>query len=215
MGKRKASDEMEETDEVEPEEIEVEPPRRTKQQSANDRVKAAKLRIKLKAGVELRPSEAEWLANYEKQVLAARESMGARRSHEVTFSERSDEAVGIGESVVAMQAAAAMSRAEGERTDSLARIGIDALKEAANVSVKMMEVMTRRQESSEKALVSLMASWRAEFLRATHGEAEAIIRDAEAEAGEEKDGITKLAEQLLPMLAPALAEAMASKGGGK
>ena len=100
-----------------------------------------------------------------------------------------------------------MVRDEGRRHDSLLTIGIEALRSAGDPYGKMAELMMRRNEQLEKAHVEMMQSIRTHFLARVEAEGEADRLAKEAEGGEEKDGIGKLAEQLLPYFLPGLESA--------
>jgi hypothetical protein len=170
-----------------------------------DRARAVRLRTKVKAGVVIEPTEAAWLSDYEEAMTEKRESRGASAARSVKYEETESASVGVGESAAAVAAAAAMVREEGRREDSLEKLKQDGLTRAFDMCMRMCEGMMKRTEALERVHVTLLTSWRDNFLSRTELEAEQIVteaeRQAEAVAKEEGgDSMSKLADTLLPML---------------
>lgn len=165
-----------------------------------DRVRATKLRGMVKVGKALTPEDAAWLHDYE----TAREEVarGASRSHVEEHRIETREAVGSG-SAAEVAAAAALSREEGRRYDHLLDGAIRAmqaangfLKEACAMHQQMAEVLLKRSIEDGEVVRSLLTGYRSTYLEKAELERDAIL----AESGEEKDGVTELANTLLPVL---------------
>lgn len=170
-----------------------------------DRARAVRLRTKVKAGAPLEPDQIAWLDDYEEAMRDTRETRGASAARSVKYEETESAAVGVGESAAAVAAAAAMVREEGRREDSLEKLKQDGMTRAFDMCMRMCEGMMKRTEALEKVHVTLLTSWRDNFLDRTQLEADVIVKDAEAAAEaiakeEGGDSMSKLADSLLPML---------------
>ena len=170
-----------------------------------ERSRAAKLRLLRKAGKELIEEDALWLETYEQGQEAHAEAIGASRASRVTYEEETREAVGTGDAAaVEAVSVAALAREEGRRYDSLLTVGIEALRTAVDTYQKMAVQILERNGQLERAQIEMMATVRRSILASVHAEADAeaerLAREA-AEAGAGgSDGLTKLAEQLLPLI---------------
>lgn len=188
----------------EPELIQAEP--KPFAPTPSNRVRASSLRARLKAGGFLTPEDAAWLSDYEEARARDRDLrngvVGASRSHKVEYSEETAESVGTG-AAAEVAAAAAMSREEGRRYDSLLSVGITALRTAVDTYSKMCNHMLERNRELERSHVQMMDAIREHTIARIDAEAEVAQLAKEAEAGG-SDGIGKLAEQLLPYLLPSL-----------
>jgi hypothetical protein len=172
-----------------------------------NRVKAAKLRARIRTGRTLSPEEAAWLADYEaarEDRAEARSPLGASRGRKTTFTEEEHEALGVGGGAAAEAAAAgAMVREEGRRLDSLVAVGITALKEACEIQKGMVKMLLERNRDLESAHVQMMLAAGKLHVRAVENEAELVrMRTlADLENDEEKpDPISELASQILPVI---------------
>lgn len=174
--------------------------------SPSARVKASKLRAKIKMGQELDTDEAAWFADYEAArdaAATAKASRGASQSRKVSYTEEESAAVGEGDPIVAAAAAGAVEREAGQRLDSVIALSMASMKEANELLLTMTKQMMKRTENFEITLVKMMEaqanlihSHRENALRATDAE----IRAMELEKGAGEDGISKLASELLPLL---------------
>lgn len=170
--------------------------------SDGDRARAVRLRGRVKVKAPLTPEEAAWLEDYERQRDAVRQSRGGSRSHKVSYTEESAEAVGTG-SAAEVAAAAAMSREEGRRYDHLLNGVIRGMESAVMMFEKLSALCMTRMTEDARTIRELTRSDRENYLDKTELEAEAIRRDAEGGG----DAVSKLAEQLLPQLLPMLMNA--------
>lgn len=180
---------------------------------APDRTRATRLRMKVKARQTLMPEEAAWLHQYEEDREVAR---GASASRKVSFTEEEHQAVGIGTAAAEAAAAASMVREEGRRIDNIIERGFAMMTKACEMSFALAEQVLKDKVEDAKTQRALLESVREHYLARTQIEADKIVSDAVAEAdaaaGEGGDAITKMAEQMLPMLMPAI---MAQMGGKK
>lgn len=173
-----------------------------------NRARASQLRAAIRRGAIPTAADAAWLADYDAErdrVAEGRGSRGASRGRRVSYTEEETEAVGEGSSAVAeMAAAAATSREEGRRLDSLITVGITALREAADMYKSMTSALLERNRDLEAAHVSMVRASSREYLARIEAEGEIARLEKEADPDGKKDGIERLAEQLLPFLMPAL-----------
>lgn len=175
--------------------------------SPSDRTTAAKLRLKVKVGQPLTLDEAAWLETYEDGQNARAEAIGASQAKRVSYTEEETQNIGTGEAAMTAVGAATMAREEGRRYDMLLTVGIQALRTATDTYGRMVEQILSRNAQLEKSHVEMMVAMRTHFLARVEAEADAERLAKEIEGGEEKDGIGKLAEQLLPYLVPGLEQA--------
>jgi len=194
------------TETIEAGQVEVDPFAPT----AANRVRAATLRVRLRSGKVLDEADAVWLAQYEDARADVKESRqqarGASRAHKVSFTEEEQEAASEGDTAGAAVAAGFMAREEGRRLDSLVSVGMTAMKAAFDMSMQVCGQMAARNLQLERAHVHMMEAYREHFLGRVEAEAEnEILRKAKEMAeNEDKDGLTQLAEQLLPLIMPQL-----------
>lgn len=164
----------------------------------SDRVKATKLRTKIRVGHELAPADAEWLNNYETERDAVKEqSKGASRAHKVSYTEESAEAVGTG-SAAEVAALAAVAREEGRQLDKVVSVALNALTAACDLHRKMSEALLARAVEDGKTMRELMISVRTHYLDAAELEADAIRKSAEEKDDNSSDNMVNA---LLPLLA--------------
>jgi hypothetical protein len=175
----------------------------------SERTKAARLRMQVKASKPLSLDDAAWLEQYEAGQTARAEAVGASQTRRVEYSEEETQAIGTGEAAVAAAGIAAATREEGRRLDSMLTVAIGAMGRAFDMSMRMCDLMANRNEKLENAHVRMMEAMRGHYLARVEAEGEADALAKQLEAGEEgdKDGISKLAEQLLPFLLPGLESA--------
>jgi hypothetical protein len=184
-----------------------------------NRARAHKLRLQMRANGMLAEADATWLADYEEQrarVQLDQRNRGASRARKVSYTEEEQEAAGEGSAADSAASAAAMGtmvREEGRRYDSLIGVGITALRTAVDVYGKMCAHMMQRNHDLERAHIDMMEAYREHFLGRVEAEAELEVVRRQAEEGD-KDGLSKLAEQLLPFIAPQLLGA-GPEGDGK
>jgi hypothetical protein len=191
--------------ERERETIQAEPVDDPTSPNPGNRVRAATLRARQRAGGFLAPEDAAWLADYEEARSRTRDkrddSLGASRARKVSYTEEEQEAVGSGSSAVAEVAAAgAMVREEGRRYDSLISVGITALRTACDMQSKMVEALLERNRDLESAHVSMMQASGKQYIRSVEAEAELVKIKQEMGGDEKKDAIAEMAEQLLPFI---------------
>lgn len=206
--KRRSEDPIETTAKVVATVDDVIPP------TPSNRVRASQLRAKIRLGAILSPEDTAWLADYDNDRAKtadskAAASIGASRARKVSYTEEEAESMGTG-AAAETAAAAAMSREEGRRYDSLISVGITALRQAVDTYAKMCNHMMDRNAQLETSHVAMMDAIRENYLArvSAEGETERALKAAEdAETAGEKDGIGQLAEQLLPHL-------LQSLGGG-
>jgi hypothetical protein len=171
-----------------------------------DRVRAAKLRAKLRGGLVLNAIDAAWLADYEstrESRADVRASVGASRARRTTFTEEEQEAIGEGDAGAAAAAAGFMVREEGRRLDSLVSVGITALKEACEIQKGMVKLLLERNRDLESAHVSMMLASGKQYVRGVEAEAEITrmkVLAGHEEEEEKQDPISELAAQLFPLL---------------
>lgn len=144
------------------------------------RTKAHKLRSAIKNGQQLAEVDALWLSDYEEKQQRSRggsksygRSKAARRVVEHREIEEASEAEGTGPTAAAAAVGAALqSREEGRRLDSLTDKSVAALKEACAVYRDICLSLKERLEIYESTHISILASWRDNFLSRVATEAE-------------------------------------------
>jgi hypothetical protein len=127
----------------------------------------------------------------------------------VTHVEEEEERAGTGDAAIAAVAAAAETREEGRRLDTLIGLGHQALLGAVEAYKSMTAQVLERNHQLERAHIRMMETVRVHFLARVdaEGEAENLARELEARPDEEKkDALTRMADELIPMLMPAIAE---------
>lgn len=158
-----------------------------------DRSRAYRLRAKLRHGDALEPEDAIWLTGYEKQTR----DEGASASEKITHTEERRIATGTGAAAEAA-AAAAFEREAGQRTDSLARIGIEALKECVTAYKSMTQELRLRNRDLEEVHLSMLDSVREQYHARTQAEIDAMQTQAELEKAE--DPISAMAREFAPTI---------------
>jgi nucleotide-binding universal stress UspA family protein len=169
--------------------------------NAAARMKAVRIRAKVKVGGAVSPEEAAWYADYQRARDGAKNGRdagaSARRSHKVSYSEESEEAAAVGTGAAAeTAAAAAMVREEGRRLDSIVDRGFLAMQKACEFHERMCEALLNRAIEDGKTHRRLLDSLRVNALARIKAEVRA--RGAEPE----EDEIVKLAKELAPILGP-------------
>lgn len=174
--------------------------------STTERVKASKIRTKIQVDPgSVTTEEAAWFRDYEAAREKVAQARGASQSRKVSYTEEESAAVGEGpEAAAAAASALPMAvKEEGQRLDSILTIGIAALKESNQVYANLVATMMKRTENFETTLVKMMSA-QADLINAHRDSAiaqtEAEVRAIAAESGQEKDGISKMVEELLPLL---------------
>jgi hypothetical protein len=150
----------------------------------------------------------DWLGTYQARQKSdgPGDPFGASRNKRrvMHVEEEESAAVGTGDAaIVAAAAAAGASREEGRRYDYLLKTGIDALVQACRLHEQMCATLLQRQIANDKVHVELLQSVRSHFLARVDAEGEAaqLAREMENEKG---DTISKMVEQVAPMLAAQL-----------
>lgn len=187
--------------------------------TTGQRNKAAKLRGQVKNHENVDPDDLAWLLDYERKEqervgkiedAAARAGVkGASRRRKVTHVEEEEERAGTGDAAIAAVAAAAETREEGRRLDTLIGLGHQALLGAVEAYKSMTAQVLERNHQLERAHIRMMETVRVHFLARVNaeGEAEDLARELETRPDEEKrDALTRMADELIPMLMPAIAE---------
>ncbi len=158
--------------------------------STNDSTRANRLRLRIKAGSRVAPADIAWLTQYE----ASRKNDGhgsqgahgrsAAKSRRVSYTEEetAQAAEGTGDAAASMAAAAMMTRAEGERLDSILKIGVSALKEAVEAYKSMCESLLAERQADAQTHRALLESLRTHFLERAEAESELVRQQAEHEA---------------------------------
>lgn len=189
--------------------------------STGQRNRAARLRHAVDQHETVTPDDLAWLLDYEQKQQArmdkirnAATSAGGTKKRKVMHVEEEEERVGIGDAAIAAAAAAAESREEGRRLDTLLSLGHQAMLGAVDAYKSMAAQLLQRNHELERAHVRMMETIRVHFLARVEaeGEAEQLARDIEAKPEDEKkDAISQMAEELLPLLLPAIADSFAAK----
>lgn len=187
--------------------------------TTGQRVRAARLRREVNQNGTVTPDELAWLLDYERKEQervgkiedAARQAgvKGASRRRKVTHVEEEEERAGTGDAAIAAVAAAAESREEGRRLDTLIGLGHQALLGAVEAYKSMAAQVLERNHQLERAQIRMMDTVRLHFLARVdaEGQAEDLARELENRPEEEKrDALSRMADELLPMLMPAIAE---------
>jgi hypothetical protein len=142
-----------------------------------------RIRAKVRVHAPVTPEDALWLGDYEKAGAQRRgESFGASQSasRKVSYTEEEHAAQAIGTgSAAEMAAAAAMSREEGRRLDSIVDRGIGALERACNAWEKMTAALLKERQADAQTHRALLESLRSHFL--ARAEAEGALIKAEAD----------------------------------
>lgn len=187
--------------------------------TTGQRNKAAKLRRLVNNHESVETDDLAWLLDYERkeqerfgrvESAAARAGVkGASRRRKVTHVEEEEERAGTGEAAIAAVAAAAETREEGRRLDTLIGLGHQALLGAVEAYKSMTAQVLERNHQLERAQIRMMDTVRLHFLARVdaEGQAEDLARELEQRPEEEKrDALSRMADELLPMLMPAIAE---------
>ena len=187
--------------------------------TTGQRNKAAKLRRQVNEHENVEPDDLAWLLDYERREkdrvgkiedAAARAGVkGASRRRKVTHVEEEEERAGTGDAAIAAVAAAAETREEGRRLDTLIGLGHQALLGAVEAYKSMTAQVLERNHQLERAQIRMMDTVRLHFLARVdaEGQAEDLARELEQRPEEEKrDALSRMADELLPMLMPAIAE---------
>lgn len=173
-----------------------------------DRAKALRIRRKLDVGGAVSPEDSAWLHDYERAQEENKRprdvGASASRSRRTVVVDEEQEAASVGTgSAAEIAAAAAMTREEGRRIDTLTNTAVGALARACDLYHTMVEDLLARAQADAEVHRELLSSVRTHFIERTQAEAE-LIRQ-----GEDKDGLSGLATQLLPFLMEHM------KSGGK
>lgn len=187
--------------------------------TTGQRNKASRLRQDVKNNEPVSPDDLAWLLDYERKEqerihkiedAAARAGVkGASRRRKVTHVEEEEERAGTGDAAIAAVAAAAETREEGRRLDTLIGLGHQALLGAVEAYKSMTAQVLERNHQLERAQIRMMDTVRLHFLARVdaEGQAEDLARELEQRPEEEKrDALSRMADELLPMLMPAIAE---------
>jgi hypothetical protein len=174
--------------------------------SAADRSRAYRLRSRVRAGEELEPADAEWLANYE----SARNT-GMSASRRVVSLDIDEQSVSAGTGAAAAEAASAgaIAREEGRRLDYLSRVGIEAMSRACQLYERMASSLLERTKALEEVHLAMLDAVREQYLARTQAEIDAMHAEAEAsrENDDEKpDAATSLLEKIIDGASRDLAE---------
>jgi hypothetical protein len=170
-----------------------------------------RIRARLKMRQRVSPADVAWLQTYDAtrgndgNGTPGNKSHGrsAQKSRRVSYTEEETAAAaeGIGDAA-SIAAAAIATRAEGERLDSILKIGVNALKEAVDAYKSMAAALLEERQADAITHRSLLESIRTHFLERTEAEAELIRTQAEndaaaaaAENGE--SAIERLATEML------------------
>lgn len=194
------------------------------------RNRAYRLKKAIAEGGAVPPEDLTWLTEYEK----GKQSRSAARSKKVTYSSEETESAASGDAahLAAALAAPQLAREEGRRIDSLIREATNATTNANKMTLAACEVMMKfataildRNGKLEQNNVAMLDTFRKSHIELTHAhsalihqqaehEADEITRDAEeaAQAAVEKDGVSSLVEQFMPVI---MKEIAARSGGGK
>jgi hypothetical protein len=180
--------------------------------SSAARMKAVRIRAKVKVGSAVSPEDAAWFADYERAREKVRDAgASAKRSHKVSYSEESEEAASVGTGAAAeTAAAAAMVREEGRRLDSIVDRGFLAMQKACEFHERMSEALLNRAIEDGKTHRRLLEAVRVNALARVRAE-------VAARGAEDEDDIVKLAKELAPILGPMFgmkAQADDGDGGG-
>jgi hypothetical protein len=190
--------------------IEVIPPSNVTNSPGN-RTKASRLRKRVKEGETLTEPEAAWLEAYEDAQRRSELSPKARAaasSRKVSYTEEESHSAAEthGEGTVAfVQASAAMTREEGQRVDSLARIGIDALCKAFDRVLAVNQQLLDRNGALEDAHLQSLNAISATRVALTEAEIKAMEIEAEANQKEDAGGIEGIIKEALPTILAGLA----------
>jgi uncharacterized protein YciI len=141
--------------------------------------RAGRIRLRLKARQRVAPADLTWLSEYEK-THGKNYGRSASGSRKVSYTEEETNAAAEGLGSAADIAAAAMvTRAEGERLDSILTIGIKALTEAVNCYKSMTAALLEERQADAQTHRALLESLRSHFLERAEAEAELIRVEAD------------------------------------
>lgn len=145
-----------------------------------------RIRAKVRVHAPVSPEDAAWLGDYERAGTERRgDSAGASRSasRKVSYTEEEHQAAAVGTgSAAEMAAAAAMSREEGRRLDSIVDRGIGALERACNAWEKMTAALLKERQADAQTHRALLESLRSHFLARAEAEASLIKSEADHQA---------------------------------
>ena len=157
--------------------------------------RAMRLRAKIQRAQAVSQADMAWLQTYE----ATRKNNGngtpgnpstgrsAAKSRKVSYTEEESQAAAEGTGDAAAIAAGAMvARAEGERLDSILKIGVSALEKACEAYRSMCESLLAERQADAATHWASLESLRAHFLDRAEAEAELIRQQAEYEAAATK-----------------------------
>lgn len=179
--------------------------------SPADRTRAYRIRRALKKDPDEVPTEdKDWLRDY---VEAQAANKGASRTHKMTYSEESAEAVGTGDAAAyaAAQAAPLLAKEEGRRIDNLINAVIAGTtasnkntQTAYDMLLRMCGLIMDRNEQLERVHLGMLEAVRTGHIARTEAEAELIRK--EAESGEDGDGINGMVSQMMPIIVAEMAK---------
>lgn len=158
--------------------------------STTESNRAGRIRLRLKAKQRVSTADLTWLTEYEKTRgnnghgnNGNAHGRSAQKSRRVSYTEEETQAAAEGTGSAADIAAAALAtRAEGERLDSILKIGVNALKEAVEAYKSMAAALLEERQADAQTHRALLESLRTHFLERTEAEAELIRVQAENEA---------------------------------
>lgn len=170
---------------------------------AADRVRASKIRARIKEGDELPDDDQAWFDNYEQAKRGHKSkaeifdrpdpTVDASASERITYTEERSAAQG---NHVHPAAYEGMVRAEGLRADTLLRIVADALVRVNDQYASMNAHLLQRTTAIEEAHVAMLHEVREHFLARVNAEAEVTrMQIAQAAAGDGEEG-SELAQLL-------------------
>lgn len=140
------------------------------------RTKASKIRTRIRAGAQVTPEEAAWLADYEEEQRRPKDVGGSRSERIINIEERS-EAVGTG-AAAEVAAAAAMTREEGRRLDYLLQGSVNALMKAVETYKSVTETLLERTLAMEEVHMGMLGTIREQYIARTQAEVDAIAQGA-------------------------------------
>jgi hypothetical protein len=134
----------------------------------------------------------------------------------VSYTEEETAAAAEGTGDAAAIAAGAMvARAEGERLDSILKIGVNALKEAVEAYKAMCGSLLAERQADAATHRVLLESLRAHFLDRAEAEAELIRQQAEYEAAATKEVEGGTEGQVIRALVDGFVSGQTQKSPGK
>jgi hypothetical protein len=187
--------------------------------SPADRNRAYRIRVALKKDSDsVPPEDVEWLKAFEAAKVA---NKGASRSHKVSFTEESAEAVGTGDAAAyaAAMAAPQLAKEEGRRIDNLIAAVIQAsnssnknIQVAYDMILKMAQQVLERNAQLEQVHLGMLETVRQGHLARTEAEAELIRKEAES-AGEDGDMTNGIIAQMMPVVMAEIARRQSLAAG--